>query len=384
MMIMIGCEEAKRYEISGNDNTPPGRPIFIDSEPFPGGARVFFRPPSDEDVLLIEAAYLNALGKTVRFSASYFAGSLDVYGFGSEGEHTIEMYAVDRTGNRSASIRETVTALEPPVATMAKSVQVMPSFASMLLKWYNLWMEPLYVSVDISYIQNGTRYDHSVVLATSANQSETRSIDGLNLFNNEPVSVKVTVRDKYHNTVEAEETSIMLLSDGLLGKTGWSLPASGTMMDGVAQANGLYPERLIDGNIDFILPGNFFITEAENPWNIIINFNDRYEISRIVTHQRRSGMSGDQGALYRGDNVLAYNLYGWNDTNMKWELWSRREVKPPAVRDPSEYTTIGIGGDMAFIFPEEPQFTRPTRWFRLEALNGKYISEISLYGRKAQ
>jgi len=156
------------------------------------------------------------------------------------------------------------------------------------------------------------------------------------------------------------------------------------VMDGIEQASGNNLGTLIDGEIDVTLPGNFFITTDETPWNIIIDLGSRYEISRIVTHQRRSGMSGDQGDLYRGDNVLAYNLYGWNEMNMTWERWSRRDIRPPVVRDPSEYVTMGIAGDMSFIYPELPQFSQPTRWFRLEALNGKYISEISLYGRKAQ
>jgi len=98
---MAGCEEAKRYEISGGDNTPPGAPIFLDSRPLVGGARVFFLPPDDEDLLYIEASHTSEAGKILRFSASYFAESIDVYGFGRDGYHNIELCAVDRSGNRS-------------------------------------------------------------------------------------------------------------------------------------------------------------------------------------------------------------------------------------------------------------------------------------------
>lgn len=383
LLLLAGCEEAKRYEISGGDSTPPGRPVFLDSEPLPGGARVFFRPPVDEDVLIIEAAYRNSVGETVRFAASYLTYMLDVYGLGSEGEHTIEMYAIDRAGNRSASIFEKVIALEPPVVTVAKSMQVLTSFASMLLKWNNLLEEPLYVSVDLNYMLNGTIRDYTIEFASNKSE-DARSIEGLNLFNDEPVSVKVSVRDKFKNTVLAKEASIVLLTDEIIGKTGWRLPAPGVMMGGIEQADGLNMEKLKDGEIDFLLPGNYFTCTEETPWNILIELGDKYEISRIVTHQRRSGGSGEQGYLYRGDNVLAYNLYGWDDTYMTWERWSRHNIISPVIKDPTEYTTMGIAGDMAFIFPDVPQFSKPTRWFRLEAVNGQYISEITLYGRKAK
>jgi len=383
LLIMVaGCEETKRYEISGGDSTPPGRPIFIDSEPLPGGARIFFRPPADEDVLSIEAAYSNAAGKKVRFVASYFAKSLDVYGFDSEGEHTIEMYAVDRAGNRSTSIYETVTSLEPPVVSVANTIQVLPSFASMLLKWNNLLRENLHVSVDFSFTQGGVRRDYTTVFAS--HQSETRAIENLNLQNDEPVTVKVNISDKYGNIVPAADTIIILLTDGVINKAGWGLRTSGSVMDDAVQAKGTNLEAVIDGENDAILPGNYFITDDDNPWNIMIDLGDRYEISRIVTHQRRSGGNDTRGNLYQGDNVMAYNLYGWNDTRQNWEWWLRHSIIPPVVRDISEYETFGREGDMTFIYPEVPKFSKPTRWIRFEAIDGKYISEITLYGRKAQ
>ena len=389
MAILVGCEEAKRYEISGNDTTPPGTPIFIDSKPLYGGARVFFRAPADEDVLSVEVSYSNADGKKVRFAASYFADSLDVYGFGREGEHAIEMYAVDRAGNRSTSIHETVTSLEPPVVSLAKSMQVLPSFASMLVKWTYILREPVYVWVDFSYAQNGVRHDYTNVFAS--NRVETRSIDGLNLYDGEPVSVKVNVKDKYGNVAHAKDTSIVLLTDEIIDKAAWRLPEPGTVMDDVMQANGSNLELLIDGLNDIDIPLNYFLTSMDNPWSIIIDLGETYELSRIVTHQCKSDYKGgpsntnsDRGNLYRGDNVMAYNLYVWDETIHSWEWLSRYDVRIPIVSDENEYILMGQAGDMTFLYPAEPKFSKPTRWLRFEAINGKYISEITLYGRKAQ
>jgi hypothetical protein len=61
-----------------------------------------------------------------------------------------------------------------------------------------------------------------------------------------------------------------------------------------------------------------------------------------------------------------------------------------------EYRQMGMAGDMAYFYPDEPQFTKPTRWFRYESMYpfGKTtlswlnydhcLSEITLYGRKVK
>jgi len=387
VIFLVGCEEAERFKISGKDNTPPGKPTFVESKPLPGGARIFFVPPTDQDVLYIEASYKNVAGITIRFAASFAAGSVDVYGFNKEGEHTVDLCAVDRAGNRSESIQQKVTALEPIVVSVAKTITVLPSFSSILLKWKTTSSEPLYVGVDISYTQNNIRQDYSAVFNT--NQTETRSLDSLKLFAGEPVSVKVSLWDKYDNVVQAKDTTIVLLTDDIIPKNGWSLPNAGTILGGITQVGGLRVDMVIDGVIDIDIE-NFFVTTQANPWNMIIDLGKEYEISRIVTHQRWSGYSTSfgsvnvRGNLYRGDNVLSSNLYGWDNTSQSWYLWSGRIIPQPSVLSDGEYTIMGKTGDMAFIFPDEPQFSSPTRYVRFEAVNGKYISEITLYGREAK
>ena len=175
---LIGCEETKRYEITSDDTTPPGTPVFIDSKPLAGGARVYFRIPVDEDVLMIEASYKNTLGETVRSTVSYFTDSLDVLGFGSEGEHDIDLCAIDRAGNRSTPITETVVSLEPPVVSVAKTIKVLPSFGSLMLKWQNELMQPIYVSTNIRYKENGVEKSYNNIFS-SYQLNDKQRVDNL-------------------------------------------------------------------------------------------------------------------------------------------------------------------------------------------------------------
>ena len=390
VIVQFGCDESERFRISDADGPPPGEPVFLESVAGPGAAAVYFRPPPDSDVLYIEASYVNTAGKRLRFSASFAAGYVIVWGFGSEGDHEIELCAVNRAGGRSPSRKHTVSVLEPPVVATAKSLEVLSSFSSMLMKWENEHWEPLYVWVDLAYTLNGVRHEHTTVLNTYF--SETQSIDSLNLTAGELLSVKISVRDKYDNVIPAKDTTLILLTDALIPKDGWTLPETGLDVHGVRQVNGLRLNTVIDGMID-IDSENFFITMDNNPWSIIIDLGEEYEISRIVTHQRWSGYNDDddddapvdvRGFLYRGENVLTSVFYRWDDIENEWEQLSRSVIEPPTVSIEGEYTILGRIGDMAFIFPDEPQFSKPTRYFRFEAINGRVISEITLYGRKAQ
>jgi hypothetical protein len=79
-----------------------------------------------------------------------------------------------------------------------------------------------------------------------------------------------------------------------------------------------------------------------------------------------------------------------------WDSVSTNKVLPPIGQalTQMDYKHAGEIGDMAFLYPDDPQFSKPTRWFRYEVLasfDQKYtggrpncLSEITLYGRKAQ
>jgi hypothetical protein len=257
----------------------------------------------------------------------------------------------------------------------------------MIVKWNDALMQNVYIYVDFSYMQNGARKQSTTVFNSFS--TEVRSIDSLRLFNQEPVLVKVTVKDKYGNTAQTKDTTIVLLTDEKLSKTGWYLPAPGTVIGGVTQTDGNgngEMAQVIDGLTEQDMLKNFYLTLTANPWNIIIDLGGEYELSRIVTHQRYSSldltMSGSiRGAFYRAENVLSYNMYIWDEENQKWELVSRHNILTPVVTMETDYVTLGNAGDKAFLYPEEPKFTKPTRYFRFEAINGKYISEITLYGK---
>jgi hypothetical protein len=123
----------------------------------------------------------------------------------------------------------------------------------------------------------------------------------------------------------------------------------------------------------------------------MINLGDEYELSRVITHQRWSGGGGIRGQYYRDENVGRYAMYIWDDAEERWDSIREHRIPVPSLTE-IELKQLGLAGDMAYFYPDDPQFTKPTRWFRYEALgsfDGNYtgagancLSEITLYAKK--
>jgi len=378
---IAGCSESERYRITRSDDTPPASPVFLDAEPTPGGAKIFFQAPKVEDLLSVEATFTGANGKTLRFAASLFAEYLEVFGFSSEGEHRVELTAVDISGNRSAPVTATVTALEPPVVSIARSLEVFPSFGSIVLQWEDEERLNVVVTAELTYGQSGTRS-----VSFDSYNTERVTIDSLKLSASEAVKIKTFVTDMYGNTEAAREETFNLLVDRRLDKTGWSLPPAGTVIGGVTQANGsagaAKMEYLIDELTEAAEPGNYYQSSIAAPWNVIIDLGQPVELSRIVTYQRYTYTDdSERGAYYRGDNVLRYNTYIFDEATQQWlkTATANHEIAVPTVKAEAEYKLLGDAGDEKYLYPLVPQFSAPTRYLRLEALNGKCISEITLW-----
>jgi hypothetical protein len=409
------CKEQGRFEIGYDDAVPPGAPEFIRYEPLYGGARLFYKIPADKDLLSIDASYTNPKGKTVWFSTSYFTDSLDVYGFGDSLEHVVQLYAVDRAGNKSKIIPVPVVPMEPAVSRVAKSIVLKPGFASFFLDWKNELMQTVNVYADFSYNHQGTLKEYRLIY--TSNESTYRwFIRDLDETQQQPISVKVRVEDMYGNITEyIDKGQITLLEDELIPKDKWYLPEPNDTIGGEPMAylqmgesrkTFLYDNIIDDGkNINYTGTSGSGRTglakDGNVPWNVMIDLGDEYEISRIITHQRyyrpnSEGITLGMGYYYGHDNsenIGIYNMYVWDADNEQWEYISQHKILFPLGLSDLEYLQMGKAGDMAYLFPDDPQFSKPTRWFRYEALKSfldnytnetraNNLSEITLYGKK--
>jgi hypothetical protein len=406
--VIQACEENGRYAINSSDDLPPDSPVVREIRPLYGGARIFYTIPSNEDLLSINAEFSAANGKIFKFSASYFADSLDVYGLGDTVQYTINLYASDRAGNKSTIVPVVVKPLEPAVSRVANTLTVKPGFSSFYVDWFNELEQTVNVYVDFSFTQKGNYHD--MVMVFSSNLLEERKfINDLELTENEPVSVKVRVEDIYGNITEPIDFGqFTLYQDEQISKDNWILPLTNDSIAGVPMCFGngfdgrIY--RVIDGAIDLYESSNYMHTgttgrtgmsvDGNVPWNLIIDLGDYYELSRIITHQRHSGGSNglSRGQYYQSENVGIYNMYILDENLNEWILVSQHQIPTPVGLNDLEIVRLGDAGDMAYMYPDDPKYTQSTRWFRYEALwdfTSNYtgtgcncLSEVTLFGRR--
>lgn len=409
LLVVTSCEEEKVHRATSDDTMPPQPPTEVTYQPLYGGARFFYEVPDDEDLLNIEAVYTNKQGDSFSFSASYFVDSLDVYGFGDTIDYQIDLYAVDRAGNRSTPVNVTVRPLESAISRVVNSLELKPAFGSFFVDWINELEQSINVYIDFNYTQNGESRAFTSVFSSNLDE-DRRFVDDLDLSSEDPVNVSIRVSDIYGNITEPKDMGqIHLLEDAALAKEEWELPLNSDSVGGVPQAFGDNVEgrlvSVIDGIIDEGNNLNFMHTggrgrtgssaDGNMPWNVIIDLGDHYELSRILTHQRHMDFCGDlcQGQYYRGENVGLYEMYIWDDETQSWEYVSENKIKVPVGLSELEIVKKGKEGDEAYMYPDEPQYTKPTRWFRYRAMKGfggnytldnaNCLSEITLYGRKA-
>ncbi len=406
LLFMLSCEEKNR--LTSNDTEPPSPPQNITYKPLYGGARFFYDIPNDEDVLSIEAQFTNKAGETFTFSSSYFSDSLDVIGLGETREYSVNIFSRDRSGNKSENVVMKVTPLESAISRVAGSLEVKPGFSSFFVDWENELEQSINVYIDFNYNQNGEQQEFTTVFSSNLLE-ERRFIEDLNLGPDVPIKIKIRVADIYGNITDPVDMGeIRLYQDDKISKENWFLPDANDTIGGVPQAFGNSLEGrlryLIDdfidegGNLNFMHTAGRGRTgkssDGNMPWNVIIDLGAKYELSRIVTVQRHENFCGDlcRGQYYGAENVGIYRMYIWDDDTEEWDFISEVKIEVPVGLSDLEFVKKGRAGDMAYMYPDEPRYTKATRWFRYEAVksfNGNYtldnancLSEITLYGKK--
>lgn len=408
LLFVMSCKEEERHLASSDDSIAPHQPSEITYKPLYGGVRFFYVLPDDEDLLSVDARYTNSNNESYSFSSSYYVDSLDVFGFGDTLEYKIELYAVDRAGNKSAPAVVTVKPLESAISRVMKSVQVKSGFSSFFIDWKNELEQSINVYADFNYTQGGTKYEFTSVFSSNL-LTERRFIEDLNLTTDEPVSVSIRVEDIYGNITEpVDKGQFALYEDTKIPKENWFLPAANDSTGGVPQCFGDGLEGRLRYVIDDLIDQgdnlNFMHTQSRGrtgnkingnmPWNIIIDLGGYYQLSRIVSIQRHSGGINniERGQYYRSENVGIYQMYLWDEDSVKWSAISQHKIPVPTGLSELEFVKKGEAGDMAYMYPDDPKYTKSTRWFRYEALKGftsnytrddaNCLSELTLYGKK--
>jgi hypothetical protein len=104
-----------------------------------GGAVIHYTRPNDSDLMGVKAIYSFDEDDVRReVYASAFRDSIVLDGYADTNEHTVELYAVDKSGNLSASVPVTIKPETPPVELIRQTLNVSPTFGGLYATWENL------------------------------------------------------------------------------------------------------------------------------------------------------------------------------------------------------------------------------------------------------
>jgi hypothetical protein len=192
LFLLQSCKDDENSPID-KDRKAPGQVFNVVVENMPGAALITYSLPSDDDLLYVIAEYKNKYGKVFDFRASYYTNQIKVEGFGDTDEYTVDLYAVDRSENKSAPLAVKINPLEPQVRLTAKSLAVQPDFGGMSFTFKNE------TKADLSFIVITTDVDGVKMVAETFYTARDSAKFAIRGYASEPRFFGIVVRDKWDN-----------------------------------------------------------------------------------------------------------------------------------------------------------------------------------------
>lgn len=175
------------------DKSAPGPVRNVEAQALAGAARITYSLPSDADLLYVQAIYKNKAGRDMEFKSSYYTNNVLVDGFPDTLAHSVDLYTVDRAGNRSAPVTVQVTPKTPPLLVTYAQLQISPDFGGATISVIN----PSKASLSI-VVTTPDSTGNMAVAKTFHTQLDTVSFS-VRGFESAPRPFGVLVRDRWGN-----------------------------------------------------------------------------------------------------------------------------------------------------------------------------------------
>jgi hypothetical protein len=442
LLLMWSCDEVKDWS-NPTDSVAPGKVTNVRVENISGGACIYYSLPADDDLLGVKA--LVTFGQQPReVFSSRFNDSILIEGAPKAGEYTINLYAVDASGNMSEPELVPIQPLTPPVEMIRESLTVNNTFGGVVLQWDNETAADVAITAYIlNELGEWVWYDVYYSNAT-VGQCAFRGLESVEQ------SIRVEIRDKWLNYAEDIQTQIKpLFEQELLGKnptTGlgiWTLygvsdrtclyrgdKQSLSMLSGSADFSKVY-DNIYPSNTNYWLGEetrfNNYIPNADPVNDMIYPFYFTFDMGRAASYSRfkywmrfrtplMSAPAPDVFELWASNHVKAPSEVGdgSQEANLKyWTSWPQADgtdewkndwvkIADCVVRLPSGAN--GIDGDYTvttaedrtaieagFDFEIDPDYAfqsfRYIRWVVHKCAipqNMTQISELKFFGQYAE
>lgn len=391
LFLLSGCEDIDTHKPFGaNDGKTPGT-VTIDSyEKIPGGVKVKFIAPADNDLLYIKIKYKLDTGKEMEARASLYSNEISIEGFGNTNPKTLVVSAVNRNENEGKSISFDVEPGTPACVTAFEELDVRATFGGIYAQTNNDHRNYLFIDVYTTNEEEEWYVAHTEYTSTNNIKFPVRG------FDSEPREFRIVIRDSYGNQSETYSTTVTPLYEERLDLTkikGLRLPGDlGMDMYGPM-------ENMFNGNIgwnEFNFGHSTDFLPDEFPVWFTIDLGQLAQLSRFSIWQRTQS-NGE--FFYDNGSIKTYEVWGradQPDASGSWDGWTKlmdcESIKPSGWPQGSkseediEYARKGED----YEFPMEETETPAVRYIRFKILSTHVgsgcvvIQQIWLYGTPVQ
>ncbi len=213
--LFLACEE-EDHGPAYNDGIAPGVVTVKEVKPTPGGAVIKYQLPSDQDLLYVQANYILENGRKMQVRSSIYIDSLSLQGYGTVGTYPVELFAVDRGGNKSEPIETQIQTLKSPVNTIFSTIQLRETFGGVNITWTNESRSPVaFIMMALpDSMKNKVAIEEFETIYSKA-KTGNMSLRG---FGNVPHDFAVVVRDRWDNLSDTLRVNLTPLLEVELDK----------------------------------------------------------------------------------------------------------------------------------------------------------------------
>ncbi|MBT1685606.1 DUF5000 domain-containing lipoprotein [Dawidia soli] len=380
LAVVSGCDTDQLSAIE-TDGSAPGPVLNVEAEPLPGAARLTYTLPSDPDLLYVQAIYKNKAGRDMEFKGSYYTNTLTVDGFPDTEPRTVDLYTVDRSGNRSTPVTIQVIPKTPPVLTTFETIVIEPDFGGASISFINTSKADLAIVV--------TTPDSTGNMAVARTFYTARDTASFSVRGYESVSrpFGVFVRDRWGNESDVLLQELVPIYEVELDKTKFrelSLPGDSR----TNEWGGAMP-YVWDGRVTGDVPGFGLHTGNAStgvPKIITFDLGVEAQLSRFSLQTVQ-----DDRHWYNDVSPKRYEVWGTTSYNPNGSLdgWTKllsiTNIKPsglPIGLFTDDDRTAGRAGDEANVPNDMPR----VRYIRIRCLENwsgntnMVFSEVTFWG----
>ena len=300
ILLLGACQEYENQPY-GSDGVPPGIASVTDVVNHPGGAAIYFTPPTDLDILYVQAIFTDDRGNLREVKASASVDSLLIEGFGKVGDYNVDVYAVDRGENKSESTQIVISPLEPAINIIFPTITGEVDYGGLKVGYENVLRAEVSINVMIyDSLQDEMVYKESFFTSQPNGFYSFRGFKGVKtLFG-------VFVEDRWGNQSDIAYYEIIPIPDDYLDKSLFYV----FKMPGDQDFNqyGFNENQMWDNSWSSQWNcGHTAFTPL--PHRLTIDLGVKVKLSRFKLYQR----GGSE--LYKHGNPEHFKVYGTLDIN---------------------------------------------------------------------